>query len=321
MLVSGGQPTLVAVILCYMTDNSEEEDRSKRFLIFEIIIFLGVVLATASSSFLMQLTSATAVFGISLICMFAGTLIVIFFVEDSIEPKSGVGIVVQLKDLFSPVRVKELYTACTQKRPFKRRRIFWCLTIMLIAVHFTSSGATTVFYLFTRHKFGWTLQDVTLFESASMLITVVGSAIALGVLKKMFHFSDLNLAHLSIISIILDSLIKTAASQSWQLYVASAFALFKLVSGATLRSVMSTIVSRDEVGKIYSITSAVEAISALGAAPLYSATYAATLSSFPSAFNLITAGVFMSTLILAVFISRWLSSSTEDDCNTQDTKL
>lgn len=319
-MICGGWPTLIIVILCYITDQTDHSNRSIRFTIVEIIVFGGILTALAASSFLLELTNPTIVFSISFACILAGTLIVFFFVEESVHIKDEVALMTQCKDLFSPVRVKELFVTCVQRRQNKQRRILWCLIIILMITHFTSNGSNTVFYLFTRQKFGWTLQDLTLYESATMLMTVAGSIVGLIVLKKFLKFSDLSLSILSLTSLIADALIKTVASQSWQLYMASAVALFKIVSGPMLRSIMSTVVELDEVSKIYSITSSIEAISSLGAAPLYASTYSATLSTFPSAFNLITAGFFIVALILSLLIARWLKPSS---CSreTVDTRL
>lgn len=319
-MICGGWPTLIIVILCYVTDQTVEENRSIRLTIVELIIFVGVLVAIASSSFLLEATNTTAVFSISFLCISAGTFIVLFFVKETVKVKDNVDMAGQFKEIFTVERVKELFTTCVQRRPYKQRRIIWCLTIILMLTNFTTNGANTVFYLFVRNKFGWNLQDMTLYEATSMLLTVIGSIIGLVVLKKLLKLSDLSLSTLSLASLMIDGVIKTFANQPWQLFLASAVALFKLISGPMLRSIMSTIVTTDEISKVYSITSSIEAISGLGAAPLYSATYSATLSSFPSAFNLITASVFALTLILAVLIARWMSIGNEKD-QTIDTRL
>jgi MFS transporter, PCFT/HCP family, solute carrier family 46 (folate transporter), member 1 len=318
MLV-GGWPTLIIVILCYFTDKTTEEERSTRLTIFEITIFIGLFIAIASSSFILQLTNPTFVFFISFVCISTGTLIEVFFVEESLIQMENVGIVQQYKDIFSLTRVKELCKAFVQARTSRNRETLWLLTIILVCVNFTSHGSNTVFYLFTRQHFGWTLQDVTIYESCSMLFMIAGSIFGLVVLKKLLKLSDFSMSIISLTSLAFDALIKTFSTQSFELYVASAFALFKLVSGPMLRSVMSTLISKDDVSKIYSITTSLEAISGLGAAPLYTATYAATLITFPAAFNLITFSTLALTLVLAYFISRWLKNKNEK--KTLDTRL
>lgn len=308
-MMFGGWPTLIVLILCYITDQTDESNRSLRFTIVEIIVIVGVLIAVACSSFLLQLTNATTVFGTSFVCILSATIIAVFFVDETIQVKKGNDFNTQVKDLFSPVRIKELYATCVLPRHFKGRRILLLLTMILTLSSFSTSGSNTVFYLFVRQSFGWTLQDLTLYEAASMLMMILGCIFGLVVLKKYLKFSELSISIVALTSLSIDALVKTFAQKSWQLYLASAVGLFKLISAPMLRSIMSTVVLKHEISRIYSITSSIEAISGLGAAPVYAATYSATLSSFPAAFNLITAAVFSFALLLALLVSRWLKSS------------
>lgn len=317
-MIFGGWPTLIIVTLCYITDQTDESNRSIRFTIVEIIIFVGVLIATASSSFILQVTNPTTIFTISFLCILVGTIVMLFFVDESIPVMNQDRFSKQLKELFSPVRIKELFATSIQARPFKQRWALWFFIIILMLIHFANNGTNTVFYLFVRHKFGWNLQDLTLYEATSMLMMLGGSIIGILVLKKFWNFSDLSLSTLSLASLMIDAIIKTLANQSWHLYVASFAALFKLISGPMLRSIMSTIVSKNEISRIYSITSSIEAISALGASPLYTATYSATLSSFPAAFFLISVGVFALSLFMILLIAKWLMTNNN---KTLDTKL
>lgn len=317
-MMFGGLPTTIIIILCYITDQTTETNRSTRITIVEIIMFTSVLIAVASSSFVLEWTDAPTLFTISFSSIFIGTLIVIFFVEETVHVKQDVKLIDQCKDLFTTEVLKQLFVTCTQPRPFKQRRILWLITVILVITNFTNHGSQTVFYLFTRQKFGWNLQDMTLYESGTMLMTVFGSIIGLVVMKKILGLSDLTMSMVSLVSLLVDGLIKTVANYSWQLYVASAIALFKLISGPMLRSILSMIVSKHEISKIYSITQSIEGIAGLGAAPLYTKTYAATFTTFPSAFNLITSGSFAIAVVLAILISRWLIPITR---TTVDTKL
>lgn len=317
-MIFGGLPTTIIIILCYISDQTTEANRSIRLTIVEIILFGSVLIAVASSSFVLEYTNAPTLFTISFTLIFTGTLIVLFFVEESVHVKQEVKLIDQCKDLFTLEVLKQLFATCTQPRPFKQRRILWLITIILVITNFTNHGSTTVFYLFTRHKFGWNLQDLTLYESGSMLMTIFGSVIGIVVMKKMLGLSDLTMSIISLVSLMIDGVIKTVANQSWQLYAASAIALFKLISGPMLRSILSMIVTKSEISKIYSITTSIEGIAGLGAAPLYTTTYAATLTTFPSAFNLITAVAFTVAVVLAFLISHWLIPISR---KTVDTKL
>lgn len=318
--LSGGLPTFTTVFLCYITDITDEDSRSRRFTLFELILFASVLFAFASSSFILQLTNPTIVFAISFLCMLIGTVIELIFVEETVNVKRGVAVTTQLKDIFTLDRIKELYSTCVQRRQFRQRKILFCLGSVLWLTSFVNNGGQTVFYYFVRQYFGWNLQDLTLYMSASMLITVFGSIFALVVLKQCLCISDLSLSALSTVSVLLDAFIKTFANRSWQMYVASAVALFKLVAGPMLRTIMSTIVPPGEISKVYGLTIAFEAIAGLIAAFAYKIVYTATLTTFPSAFNLISVGIFTVTLVLIGLIAKWLQVPNVSR-KTCDTKL
>lgn len=321
IIFSGGLPTLTIVILCYLTDQTDETNRSLRFTIVEIVLFGGVLTAVASSSFILKATNPTVVFSISLICSILATFIVIFFVDETVKVNKNISFLTQLKDLFSVARVKEIYITCVKKRSCNHRRILWSLTAILMLSHITINGSHTVFYLFVRQRFGWALQELTFYEAGTMLMNVLGCIIGLVLLKRYYLMSDLKLSTMALASLLVDGLIKAFAINSWHLYFASAIALLKMLAGPMLRSIMSTIVSKGEISMIYSITSAIEAISGLGASPLYTFVYSVTLISFPGAFNLITACIFALALVIIYFVGGWLMNSKQSSSETIQANL
>lgn len=235
-MIVGAWPTLIVIHLCYMADQTDESNRSTRLTVMELAIFGGRLLGSASSSFVLQYTSPTIVFSISLGILLCGTLLVILFAEESVEVKYQVKLWKQYKELFKPMRVKELFATFVQKKQPKRRRILWSLIAILMVVNFTTTGSNTVFYLFTRQTFGWTLREETLYESATMLMNILGGIVSMILLKRIFKLSDNLIAAISTISLVVDALIKSFATQPWQLYMASAVALLKMVYGPMLKS-------------------------------------------------------------------------------------
>lgn len=69
-------------------------------------------------------------------------------------------------------------------------------------------------------------------------------------------------------------------------------AFLKFIASPMCRSILAANVAPNEIGKIYALTSAIESMSALVASPLYSFVYQSTLSFYPGAFNMISAGVY-----------------------------
>lgn len=303
-IVVGGWPTMIVAILCYVTDLTDESNRSSRLAIIEMIIFIGVLLGTASSSYILNFTSPTGVFLISTTCVSIATIYTVVFVDESVPHVVSATACEQLKELFSHAPVVDMMKTCFKRRSFKERRILWCLIVILMFTIFTFNGTGNVFYLFVREKFHWTLKEATLFDSTSMLITIVGVFIGLVLLKRVMHFSDLTIAIVAIISMLVDSMIRAFAQTPTEMYVASFVCLFKVLCSPMARSLISSIIPNNEIGKVFSITSSFEAVSSLVASPLYTYIYSRTFTFFAGAFYLITAGVYVINLMLAYCVFR-----------------
>lgn len=304
IIATGGWPSMIVAILCYTTDLSNEANRSTRLAVIEMIIFLGVLLGTASCSYILNLTGPTILCLISTTVVSLATIYIIAFVKESVEIIENVGACGQIKELISHAPVVAMLKTCFKRRPFGERRILWCLVVILMFTIFCMNGTSNIFYLFTREKFEWTLKESTRYDSISLTISILGALFGISVLKKRLKFSDLTLATIAIFSMVVDSLIKAFAESPKAMYIASVICLFKPLSSPMARSIISSIIPNNETGKVYSIASSFEAVSSLVASPLYTFIYAQTFTFFAGAFYLITACVYVINLILAYSVYR-----------------
>lgn len=97
---------------------------------------------------------------------------------------------------------------------------------------------------------------------------------------------------------IVDYGIKAIATQPWHLYAGSVIALLKAIASPMCRSILANTVPAKEVGKLYALTTALESLTPLGSAPLYSLVYSSTIAFYPGAFNLISAAVYFLVVVL-----------------------
>lgn len=298
----GGWPSLLSAGLCYITDTCEPSIRSRRLTIVELIIFLGVLIGTFSCSTILQYTDSPTVFIISTSLAAFGFFLVITTIDESVNSAAHDSAVDEVKDLFSPMIIVNLLKTCFKQRLFKGRRILLLLMLIMALIVFTFNGNTTVSYLFVREKFSWTLKDNNLFESYSILSYLIGSTIGFIVFKKFLKLNDMSLACIALTCAITDSFLKAFASETWQMYAITTLTIFKILTSPMCRTVISTIVPQDEIGKVFSITTSFEALSTLLAAPLYAYLYNSTYTTFAGAFYLITASVNVVNLIIAFYV-------------------
>lgn len=306
MSFAGGWPLLDIGVCCYVADLSNEQNRSFRLGTITFLNFMSNVSAYYSSSFILEATNLTTVFIISFSCAVIGFLWAFFMIDETVITPQGVSFNDQVKEIFSSGRIKEIFITFRRPRDNNGRKILWSLMLIVTLVVFTMHGTGTLNYLFVREKFEWTLREWTVFESSNTIISVGGLFIGLTVLKKGFKISDMKLAMLALASSIIDSTFKAFATKSIHMYISSCISLFRLLSTPMFRSIMSIVLPHEEIGKIYSLTTCFEALSGLGAGPLYTTIYKSTFTTFPGAFHLINTSVFAIDLLLAFMVTRWI---------------
>ncbi|XP_070497479.1 probable peptidoglycan muropeptide transporter SLC46 [Chironomus tepperi] len=307
MTFLGGWPTLDIAVCCYVADLSTDKTRSFRLGLIGFFNFFGSATAYFTSSYILAATNITILFIIGFACSFTAMLWALFMVDDSIEPSEHVSNREQFKQIFSPLRIKEIFNSLCKIRPMKCRQILWALIAIPTLIVFTMHGNGTLNYLFVREQFEWSLRQWTTYESINSVLSVTGIFIGVMVLKKGLQISDMKLGILGLVSFTVDAIIKAFATQGYMLYVSSGITLFRLLSTPMFRSVMSVAVPHHEIGKVYSLTTCFEALSGLGAGPLYTAIYNNTFTVFTGAYHLLTATAFIIGLILSGFIVRWKS--------------
>lgn len=89
--ICGGTCALITGVFSYITDVTTKSDRPTRMAYLEASLYVGLLLGSMSSSYILKLTSATYVFGIAGIASFGGVLYVIFMVKESIQQDEAIG--------------------------------------------------------------------------------------------------------------------------------------------------------------------------------------------------------------------------------------
>lgn len=147
--------------------------------------------------------------------------------------------------------------------------------------------------MFVREKFAWTIEQFNTYDSTAIVTQVFGNVFGLYVLVRCCGVNDTSMAIVAFASFAADYAIKAIASEPWHLYAGLSVAFMKFVGSPMCRAILANTVPPNEIGKIYSMTTALEAMSSLVAAPLYSYVYASTLAFYPGAFNMISAAMYV----------------------------
>lgn len=260
-------------------------------------LYVGLLIGGLSSSYILKFSNSTTVFGLSAITAFLSFSYILLFVNESVR-NDEIQSESKFKAIFKMENVSGMFKACFKKRSNYDRSIIWLLIVAMSLSIFVLEGSMTVTYLFVREKFAWTLKEFSFYSSTSIVLQIIGNIIGMYFLRKYLGLSETVLALLAILSAIVESVILSASSESWHLYLAVSVSFLRSIVGPMCRAVLSNIVSSNDAGKVFSLTSSLESLSPIGSAPLYTFIYTRTLDTFPAAFNIISAGTYVICFIL-----------------------
>lgn len=297
----GEAHTFRMAALCYITDRTENSSRLSRFFFVTISTYLGMLSASflCSLDFVVNAPLKAMCFSFSLI-LFLAIITVSKLPETGFEVHESY--LKMTKDLFSLQPIVESVKTCFRPRPLKGRKILWSL-FFLMAIYFVKESRTaTVFYLFLREKFNMTLQDFSALQTAEVISTIVGGSIGLFSLKKMSNLNDTSLAVVAVVSTFAESVILMTANSTWILYLALIVCSLKKLSLVVFRSLISSQVPNDEVGKIFSFNNFFDSAASTMGSTVYTLVYSSTFFTFPGAFFFVTmAGCIVSIGLVAKF--------------------
>lgn len=88
LMFTGGYCSLITVLFCYITDITNESNRSTRMIALETALYLGLFLGSLSSSQILNYMDAATVFAVCGGLCFLAFVYVIFYIQESVVVQS-----------------------------------------------------------------------------------------------------------------------------------------------------------------------------------------------------------------------------------------
>ncbi|XP_043654394.1 uncharacterized protein LOC122620821 isoform X2 [Drosophila teissieri] len=206
--------------------------------------------------------------------------------------------------LFSFKHVKDMFSTCFRRRENNAHTIIWLVTLAGFVSIFVGDGVMTVWYLFVRQQFHFTVREFTIFDTVSQSVPMLGAILGILILRKLFGLSVVTLALLSLFSEVASNIARGFAFLPWHLYVSVVLGIFRSIQGPMCRTIVSNIVPSSDTGKLFAIGNIVQSFAPFVAAPLYTAIYKGSLASNPGGFNFLSAAFYLIAFILIGCVMR-----------------
>uniref|UniRef100_A0A336K589 CSON001695 protein n=1 Tax=Culicoides sonorensis TaxID=179676 RepID=A0A336K589_CULSO len=296
--IFGGQTLFMIGVHSYMTVTTSEEYRTFRIGFYSMFItFLGIFASPLSGVFF-EILNYIELFTLSLTIQTIGFLFVIIFVPEvkitpQVKEKSLEAMAPEhksnslsflIKDFFDPSHIVDAFSVLTKSRDGNSRKTLIAV-ILCNTLFFVTMGEEGLYILFTRTQLNWTT-EFSIFIMYLTATSLIGTGITTVLFAKVMKFSDPVLGIISTLGTIISEPVYAFSKTSSMIYIAGTIDIFFHGRYIAVKSMLSKLVEKNELGRVYSVLGVTENIDAIIFTPIYSLIYYKTLERMPGAFFL-----------------------------------
>ncbi|XP_066939775.1 proton-coupled folate transporter-like [Macrobrachium rosenbergii] len=330
--LGGGAVSFLTVANSYISDVSSKESRTSRVGLVNGIWFLGGPAGTILGTYIYSKGGYHPLFATSLVFSFMAVIYIIAFLPESHGPflskardeaphqravlaerksetavyhfeskatdDANLSLRVMIKDFFNPQRIIDSFKSTLRKREGNTRALILLLILTSLLRRLTRSPYV---FAFTRHELGWKASDYSIWVTYKNLVATAGSLVAVPLLSGRFKVTDNILATIGALSGVVEYVVYgcVTETQTNLIWIAPVAALLLNACAIAQKSMMTKIISKDEIGKVSAVFGALEGMMPMVNSAFYTAVYHSTVSSFPAAHFFVGAAI--STLMMALF--------------------
>jgi len=318
---TGGYVCFFLACYAYIADISTKEERTKRLAFCDGLFPAGFFTGMALSAPIQNYIGFIGNFGLGTLMAVITLMYAIFFVKDSrkLRPKEvqdqldmmkSYQINTNKKDglrkIFDVENVKQGFNTMFKRRDNNVRRFIIMLACCFVLEIFLTNGKGPIQYLYFRRKFSWDHSKFGGYIAVFGIVGIFAQFVVIPFLSGRMGLHDTTLGVIAILTCIAQQIIvcftPAGAEYEWLIYFAGIIAFLSITITTTTRSLVTKCVGPMEVGKVFSVMGAFQAMVPLVAGPLYSFIYKKTLKTFPGAFLLFGAALYIVVLCLLISV-------------------
>lgn len=290
--LAGGRMVLFNAMFSYVADVTGEEMKTLRIGIVNLLSTVGMAIGTALSGITFQKLGFYGVYGLSSALCVIGLLYGLVFIKE-VSPNEQENTTTQTRNdglfngFFNAKHIREAFKVTFKDGPHNRKLRIIMLMLIAFLIMGPLNGDLSVSYLNTRARFRWNEVDFSVFSTFSMVTSVVGTAICIGLFSHVLKIDDSLIGVMACAGKIAAGVCYALATEQWVYYLGPLVDIMGGTIFITARSIMAKIVGPDELGQVTAIYGIVESLVPIVFGPLYTVIYKSTVDTLPGAYSLI----------------------------------
>ncbi|KAF8773618.1 Proton-coupled folate transporter like protein [Argiope bruennichi] len=284
---TGGLIIVLSSTYSYMSDITDERSRQVRYAVLEFFTIMATPIGALVSGQLFKLGASLTVgkYLPAMIlspCSFAmAWLWMRFYVVETKPRRFDITRKQIFQDLFKLDNLKSSFKTCARKRAGNLRMQIWFLLFVSFSTRLTQLGSLQIGFPYTRKIFKW---DVSRYSYTTAIFSLVNAFTTLTVVpflnrKLMVHEAAVGMV--GIMSLMARMVLMSVTVYEFLLFYAWLSGTLYACSGIAVRSRISKLVSKKELGRVFSLLGTCESVTPILGAVSFLQVYNLSVDFFP----------------------------------------
>lgn len=204
--------------------------------------------------------------------------------------------------LFDFSNVTQMIRTLLKKRPERSHIKLWNLMASMTLALICSLGEMTISFQFVQAVYKWDARYYSNVKTLTALMPAFGGVILPIILVQKFHVKDTTMGIIGSSSIILAATLKGGIMEPFAFFLGEAVSMCTQLLSISFRSIMSKIISFDEIGQVFTVFSCIQSTTPIISAAFYSAIFNGTVEFYPGFVYHVVAMVIFYPLIVAMWV-------------------
>ena len=273
--LGGGNAAWNLAISAFLADITQPEERAFRYGMLGWIKKLGNPLAAQAGKYLLEAGGYTCVFSTTLFGIVLGGLLLLWRVNKyAWNPPNKSA---DQRKSFSPLVIKDVFVSVFRKRPGAERKYVFLLILISIFRCMPCIGENNISYAYTLSRYNWQVEENSNYRSITSMVDLTSQAIFIP-LMAFLKWNEAWVMTGLISTLTARHVIKALATEPWMYYLGSIINCIGFYALSIKSSMVSSVVDKNELGKIMAFISAWDSLLPIVVSATYS--YVFDVSNF-----------------------------------------
>ncbi|GIY57144.1 proton-coupled folate transporter [Caerostris extrusa] len=306
--LSGGFIIMMSSTYSYLSDVTDERSRQTRYAVLEFFTIMATPIGSLVSGGVFKLGKNLAIgkYLPAMIispCSFAlAWLWMRFYVVETKPRRFDITKKEIFNDLFRLDNMRASYRTCAQPRLGNLRLQIWLLMAVSFSVRLIQLGSVQIGFPYTRKIFKWDLSRYSYTTATFSLINACVTLVVVPILSRRLLVHEAAVGLIGVLSLMARMVLMSVTAYEYILFYAWISGTLYACGGIAVRSRLSKLVSRKELGRVFSLLGTCESLTPVLGAVCMTQIYNSSVHFYPG-LTFAVAAVF---LVPAACIFTWM---------------